>query len=103
MGEELKIRCMKCKMGRHAYHDINIDNKILSEAGLYWFCDECNQQFMSEYINKLDKNAHFKGFKENDENEKDKEKAKKVDTAKKKKKKKKKKGKPKKKKKKKKK
>ena len=70
---EPKIRCMRCKIGSHACNDINIDNKILSEAGLYWFCDECNQQFMSEYINKLDKNAHFKGFKENYENEKEKE------------------------------
>merc|ERR1711895_257960 len=61
---EPKIRCMRCKIGRHACNDINIDNKILSEAGLYWFCDECNQQFMSEYINKLDENAHIKGFKE---------------------------------------
>ena len=47
-----------------------------------WFCDECNQQFMSEYINKLDKNAHFKGFKENYGNEKENEKTKKDDTAK---------------------
>ena len=57
---------MRCKIGRHACHNINIDNKILKEAGLYWFCDECNQQFMSEYINKLDKNVHFNGFNENE-------------------------------------
>ena len=39
---------------------------------------------MTEYISKLDKNAHFKGFKENYENEKEKEneKTKKDDTAK---------------------
>ena len=37
---------------------------------------------MSEYINKLDKNAHFKGFKENYGNEKENEKTKKDDTAK---------------------
>merc|ERR1712236_42035 len=60
---EPKIRCMRCKIGRHACDDINVDNKILSEAGLYWFCDECNQQFILKYLNKLDKNAHFKGFK----------------------------------------
>merc|ERR1712002_93170 len=72
---EPKIRCMRCKIGRH--------------AGLYWFCDECNQQFILEYLNKLDKNAHFKGFKgvkENYENEKvdenENEKTKKEDTAK---------------------
>jgi len=83
-----KIRCMRCKMGRHACDNTNVD-KILSEAGLYWFCDECNQQFKLEYLNKLDKNAHFKGFKgakENNEKEKVKEneneKTKKEDTAK---------------------
>ena len=82
---EPKIRCMRCKVGRHDCDAINIDNKILNEAGLYWFCDECNEQFMLEYINKFDKNAHFKGFKENYENEKEKknenEKTKKDDTA----------------------
>merc|ERR1712215_175390 len=96
--EEPKIRCMRCKIGRHACDDINVD-KILSEAGLYWFCDECNQQYILEYINKLDKNTHFKGFKgvkENYENEKvkenenEKKKKKKKNTEKKKKKKKKK-------------
>jgi len=86
--EKPKIRCMRCKMGRHACDNTNVD-KILSEAGLYWFCDECNQQFKLEYLNKLDKNAHFKGFKgakENNEKEKVKEneneKTKKEDTAK---------------------
>ena len=69
--EEPKIRCMRCKVGRHACNNINIDNKIVSEADLYWFCDECNQQFISKYVNKLDKNAHFKGFKERYENEKE--------------------------------
>ena len=73
---------MRCKIGRHTCDDMKIENKILSEAGLYWFCDDCNQQFMKEYISKLDKNAHFKGFKENDENDKEKGKAKKEETAK---------------------
>merc|ERR1711888_65383 len=77
---------MRCKRGRHACDKTNVD-KILSEAGLYWFCDECNQQFKLEYLNKLDKNAHFKGFKgakENNEKEKvkDNENEKKEDTAK---------------------
>merc|ERR1712215_71104 len=77
---------MRCKMARHACDNTNVD-KILSEAGLYWFCDECNQQFKLEYLNKLDKNAHFKGFKgakENKEKVKDNEneKTKKEDTAK---------------------
>ena len=61
-GAEPKIRCMRCKVGRHNCDAIIIDNKILNEAGLYWFCDECNEQFMIEYINKFDKNAHFKVF-----------------------------------------
>ena len=68
--EKPKIRCMRCKMGRHACDNTNVD-KILSEAGLYWFCDECNQQFKLEYLKKLDKNTHFIGFKEDDVNEKD--------------------------------
>merc|ERR1712215_618763 len=90
--EKPKIRCMRCKIGRHACDKTNVD-KILSEAGLYWFCDECNQQFKIEYLNKLDKNAHFKGFKcakENNEKEKKKKKKKKKKPQKKKKKKKKK-------------
>merc|ERR1711972_708607 len=75
---------MRCKEGRHDCDTIIIDHKILNEAGVYWFCDECSEQFMIEYINKFDKNAHFKGFKENYENEKKKEneKTKKDDTAK---------------------
>ena len=75
---------MRCKIGRHTCDAMKIDNKILSEAELYWSCDDCNQQFMTEYIGKLDKNTHFKGCKGNDENDKEQEKAKKVETVKKK-------------------
>ena len=39
---EPKIRCMRCKIGRHACSNVDIDNIILSEAVLYWICDECN-------------------------------------------------------------
>merc|ERR1712002_695707 len=69
--EEPKIRCMRCKIGKHACDDINVD-KILSEADLYWFCDECIQQFILEYINKLDKNGYLKCFKERYDNKKEK-------------------------------
>merc|ERR1712121_508538 len=65
---EPKIRCIRCKVGRHDCDTKIIDNKILNEAGMYWFYDECNEQFMIEYINKFDKNGHFNGFKENEKN-----------------------------------
>merc|ERR1712121_214337 len=69
---EPKIKCIRCKVGRHNCDNKIIDNEIMNVAGVYWFCDECAEYFMIEYISKFDKNAHFKGFKENEKNKENK-------------------------------
>merc|ERR1712121_576257 len=62
---EPKIKCIRCKVSRHNCDSKTIDMNLV---GMYWFCDECDEHFMTEYISKFDKNTHFKGFKENEKN-----------------------------------
>jgi len=62
---EPKIKCIRCKVSRHNCDSKTIDMNVV---GMHWFCDECDEHFMTEYISKFDKNAHFKGFKENEKN-----------------------------------
>merc|ERR1712121_349357 len=49
---EPKIKCIRCKVSRHNWDSKNIDMNVV---GMHWFCDECDEHFMTEYISKFDK------------------------------------------------
>ena len=63
LNEEIKIRCTKCGVGKHMC-DNNKDEIIIQHDDIYWFCGDCKQLFLEEYIKKIDRSANFLGFKQ---------------------------------------
>ena len=63
LDEEIKIRCTKCGVGKHMCNN-NRNEIIIEHDDIYWFCRDCNQLFLEEYINKIDRSANFLGFKQ---------------------------------------